>query len=197
MTENDWERGEWTVPPESVRYEDGDLIATAQPESDAWRTTAYGYVTDSAHALLAPFADALEVEVSFIADLSAQFDQAGLMLRADAEHWIKAGVEFADGVLQLGAVVTRDTSDWSSAPVATWSGRSVTISASRNGDGVIVRAHVDDEPTGIIRVAWLDPNLELRAGPYLAAPTRAGLSVRFTGWRTLDSDGRIHPDPAA
>ena len=35
----------------------------------------------------------------FRGDFAAQYDQAGLMLRVDAEHWIKAGIEFADGRL--------------------------------------------------------------------------------------------------
>jgi uncharacterized protein len=116
------------------------------------------------------------------------------MLRSDAAHWIKAGAEFADGTLQLGAVVTSGASDWSSAPVPEWAGRAVTMSATRTGNAVLIRARVDDEPFRLIRTAWFDPALELAAGPYLAAPTRAGLEVRFTRWRVVPADAVVHPD---
>jgi uncharacterized protein len=188
-----WE-GTWTTAPERVETHGSDLVVTARRGSDAWRTTAHGYVTDSAHALLRPLREGEAVDVEFEAPLTRQFDQAGLVLRADAAHWIKAGLEFADGLLQLGVVVTRDTSDWSSAPVPEWAGRRATVSASRTGDAVLIRARVDDEPFRLIRVAWVDPSLALGAGPYVAAPTRDGLTVRFTGWRSGAADAVVHPD---
>lgn len=194
MTTRGWDSGEWTVPPLQTRLEGGDLVATAAKGSDAWRTTAHGYITDDAHALLAPLADGEAVEVEFLADLTEQFDQAGLVVRSDAAHWIKAGAEYADGALQLGTVVTRDTSDWSCAPVPGWEGRRVTVSAARAGDAILIRARVDDEPYRLIRVAWFDPELPVAAGPYLAAPSRAGLTVRFTAWRIERADAVVHPD---
>lgn len=194
MTDHAWDDGEWTVLPTHVEFDNGDMLVTAAKGTDAWRETAHGYITDSAHALLAPLADGEAIEVDFVADLTEQFDQAGLMLRADELHWIKAGMEYADGIFQLGAVVTRVTSDWSSSPAAEWAGREVTMNASRTGNAVVVRARVADEPFRTIRVAWIDPELDVRAGPYLAAPTRSGLTVRFTGWRTLAADSVVHPD---
>ena len=146
MAAREWTTGEWTVPPVDLRFDGPDLLATAEKGSDAWRTTAHGYITDNAHALLAPLADGEAVEVDFVAELPEQFDQAGLMVRADEAQWIKAGADFADGTLQLGAVVTRDASDWSSSPIPDWAGKTVTISASRSGDAILIRARVAGEP---------------------------------------------------
>ena len=42
---------------------------------------------------------------------------AGIFIRVSAEQWAKAGVEYADGSLQVGAMVTDGSSDWSLAPV--------------------------------------------------------------------------------
>ena len=59
------------------------------------------------------------------------------MLRLDAEHWIKAGLELADGRLWLSVVVTNGVSDWSQQPAPEpdadgwW-----TIRAVREGDAV-------------------------------------------------------------
>ncbi len=182
----------WTAPPLEVAETEDSLVVSARQGSDAWRTTSYGFVHDDAHALVAPFGSREAVEVTFALDYDQQFDQAGLMLRVDAQRWIKAGVEVSDGAPQIGAVVTHTTSDWSVAPVPGWAGRQVTVRASRDGDAVTVRARVDDEPFRLVRVAHLDPALAVSAGPYCCAPTRAGLVVTFTGWRTTSPDESLH-----
>ena len=109
--------GRWTHPPRSVTDDDGRLVVMAVEGSDAWRHTSYGFVHDSEHALLEPFGEAEALEVSFLLDFQEQFDQAGVFLRASEYEWIKAGIEASDGQLQVGAVVTHVTSDWSVAPV--------------------------------------------------------------------------------
>jgi regulation of enolase protein 1 (concanavalin A-like superfamily) len=186
-----WSDGTWTAPPAATAEDDGDLLVTAVEGSDAWRHTAYGFVHDDAHALLAPLEDPGAVEVAFVADYDQQFDQAGLMVRADAETWVKAGVEFSDGVPQLGAVVTLGRSDWSVAPVPEWAGRRVTVRASRSGDAVTVRARVDDEPFRLVRVCPFTAGAA-SAGAYCCAPTRAGLVVRFRRWATGPADTALH-----
>jgi regulation of enolase protein 1 (concanavalin A-like superfamily) len=187
-----WTDGAWTSEPVAVRMHDGGMDVTAREGSDAWRITSYGFVHDTQHALLAPLAPGTAVEVAFTLDLREQFDQAGVFVRVDAETWIKAGVERSDGEDGLGAVVTRGVSDWSLAPVPGWSGRLVTIRASRSGDALTVRARVDDEPWRLVRVAPLDPDATASAGPFCCAPTRAGFTARFASWRTGPADAALH-----
>jgi regulation of enolase protein 1 (concanavalin A-like superfamily) len=182
----------WTHEPEAVEL-DGDVLrVTAVEGSDAWRTTSYGFVHDSEHALVQPLDGSFSVEASFVLDYTEQFDQAGVFLRVDERNWIKAGVEFSDGTPQVGAVVTRDFSDWSVAPVPEWVGRVVTVRASRDGDAVTVRAWADDEEPRLVRVAYLDPDAAVSAGLLCAAPTRAGLTVTFTGYRVGAPDEALH-----
>lgn len=190
-----WDAGIWTHPPAYATVDGGDLVATAVAGSDAWRVTSYGFVHDTEHALLQPLPADTAVEVEFTVDLSQQFDQAGVFLRACSEHWIKAGVEYADGVPQLGVVVTNGQSDWSAAPVPSWSGRRATLRASRSGDALTIRAKVDGEPYRFVRLLPLDSAVDLHAGPYLCAPTRPRLTVRFHGWRTTPPDAALHDEP--
>ena len=107
-----WQDGSWTHEPARVELAGPDLVVTAVEGSDAWRVTSYGFVHDNEHALLQPLANPAAIEVSFTVDLTEQFDQAGLFLRAAADQWVKAGVEYADGTPQLGVVVTNGRSDW-------------------------------------------------------------------------------------
>jgi uncharacterized protein len=184
--------GDWLNPPPSATPGGSGLLVTAAEGGDFWRTTSYGYDRDSGHALLSPFGAEGAVEVSFIADYDRQFDQAGLMVRLDETTWIKAGAEYCDGALQLGAVVTRGVSDWSSFPVP-WHGREVTVRASRSGDAVTIRARASGDPWQMIRLAPFPAGVTATAGPYCCAPERPGLTVRFTRVTAGPPDAALHP----
>lgn len=194
MNDIAWDAGKWTTPPERHEIKDDGLYVTARKHSDAWRITSYGFIHDSEHALLAPFEQHSAVEVSFRLNFSAQFDQAGVFIRADETTWIKAGIEWSDGQESVGAVVTRGISDWSLSPTPGWDGRLVTMRASRSGNAVTIRARVDEEPWRLVRVAPLDPDAVVSAGPFCCAPTRSGLTVHFTSWRTTPPDASLHPE---
>jgi regulation of enolase protein 1 (concanavalin A-like superfamily) len=190
----EWSEAAWLNPPEAVHADGNDLVVTARKGSDFWRTTSYGFVHDDGHALLTDFPPETAIEVGFVAAFDELYDQAGVLVRVDAGNWIKAGVEFTDGVPHLGAVVTRELSDWSMAPVPEWAGREVTIRVSRSGDAVTVRARVDDEPWRMVRLAPLSPEAEAAAGAMCCAPTRSGLNVRFTSFAVTDADAELHAE---
>lgn len=147
---------------------------------------------DTEHALLAPLAVGEAMDVSFRASWDGQFDQAGVFVKIDSERWIKAGLEFADGHLGLGAVVTDRGSDWSVGWVDEWRDSEITVRVSRWPDAVIVRACADDGEWRLVRVAPFDGDAAASAGPFLAAPTRAGLTVRFTRWERSGADAALH-----
>ncbi|MFH8406247.1 DUF1349 domain-containing protein [Streptomyces sp. NPDC018019] len=194
-----WDAGvaEWLNPPPEVLREGGPsgggpLVVTAAEGSDFWRRTGYGFVRDTGHALLRPFPVDSAVEVSFIAAFDELYDQAGAMVRVDARTWVKAGVEMSDGAAQLGAVVTREWSDWSPAPVPAWAGREVTVRVSRSGDALTVRARREQEPWRLVRLAPLAPDARASAGPFCCSPQRAGLTVRFTRFAAGPADASLH-----
>ena len=199
-----WDRGTWTREPASAAVDDaGHLTVEAVEGSDWWRDTAYGFRHEDGHGLLAPWAPGTAVEVTFALDgMTAEFDQAGVAIVVDDATWIKAGVELSDGHPQLGAVVTVGASDWSTGRVDDWVGRAVTVRASRMADAVIIRARsaplegesARPEEWRLVRVARF-PDDRARIGPMLCAPTRAGLRVRFLGWRVTAADTGIHEPP--
>ena len=187
-----WSEGRWTTAPTAAVEEDAALVGTAKPSTAARRSTAYGFVHDTEHALVAPLEPGSAMEVAFTGDFSAEFDQAGVFVRVSDEEWTKAGVEFADGALQLGAVVTHRFSDWSVAPVPEWAGSRITVRISRAGDAITVRARAGEEPFRLVRLAYLDPAAVVEAGPMVCAPSRADLSVRFESWTLGPADSAIH-----
>lgn len=186
-----WHEGDWLNEPQQQADGSG-LLVTTRERSDFWRTTGYGFVRDDGHALLAPFPQGGATEVTFRADFDTLYDQAGLMVRVDAENWIKAGIEFSDGVPHLGAVVTRGVSDWSLAPVPDWQARLVTVRASRSGDAVTVRARCEDGPWRLVRLAPLPADAAATAGPFCCSPERGGLEVHFTRFTRGPADAALH-----
>jgi uncharacterized protein len=187
-----WSAGEWTHPPISATEHGDDFLVTAAEGSDAWRVTSYGFIHDSEHALVASFPSDSAMEVEFTAAFSSQFDQAGIFVLVSPQLWVKAGVEFTDGRPHVGAVVTNDRSDWSLSPVPDWTGKRVLIRVSWVGDALTIRAKAEPGRFQLVRVLPFEPDLDAFAGPYVCAPTRAGLVVPFHAWRTTEPDGGLH-----
>lgn len=192
MTKVDWASGSWLNPPPEFRVIDGELEVVSGKETDFWNHTGYEFTHDNGHALLHPFPPHSAMEVEFSADWAAQFDQAGMLMHADPEHWIKAGVEFADGVLGVGAVVTAENSDWSVGHVPEWGGKQIWVRVSRTENAVTIRARIDGEPWRLVRLAPIDSRLDWHAGPTVASPSRAGLVVRFRTWQTSQPESALH-----
>ena len=76
-----------------------------------------------AECLLTPVAADIEatIKTSFTLRPCEQFDQAGIMVLVDENCWVKAGIEFTDGIPRLSCVVTNDGySDWSTQEWTDW-----------------------------------------------------------------------------
>ena len=159
----------WLNEPQVWSGDASDLTVAVEPETDFWRTTHYGFIRDSGH-----FADTGQLGVRFRGDFADQYDQAGLMLRIDEEHWIKAGLEL-DGQLWLSVVVTNGVSDWSQQPApAPDADGFYAIRAVREGDSVQILC--GDQP---VRLAPFPETGDLQSGPMCAAPKGPGFSARF------------------
>jgi len=196
MREIGWDDASWLNPPVAVDRDGDALVVTAVGASDFWRQTAYGFVHDSGHALLSGIAVGEAVEVTFVASMSQLYDQAGLMVRVDERNWLKAGVEWSDGALQMSVVSTRERSDWSMRAAPAWTGKTVTVRASLADDAVTVRARCDGA-WSLERVAPFLAEAPVLAGPMLCAPTRAGLQVCFTRFAVGPADPALHGNPEA
>ena len=187
-----WVEGSWLNEPAALDSLADDLVVTTADQSDFWNRTGYGFVHDNGHALLRDFPAHTAMEVEFSAEWTHEFDQAGLFVYADSEHWVKAGVEYADGVLGLGAVVTNEMSDWSVGQVPEWMTVRIRIRVSRTDDAITVRARADDEHWRLVRLAPIDPTLTWSAGPLAASPSRSGLVVTFHEWTRTEVDSSLH-----
>lgn len=72
------------------------------------------------------------------------YDQAGLMVRLDAENWMKCGTEFFAGRRHASVVLTRDFSDWSTMPDLSDTAE-IWWRAVRKKDSIETRCSIDGQ----------------------------------------------------
>ncbi len=169
----------WLNPPPRCSGDATALEVETGAATDFWRHTFYGFVRDSGHAWLAPVTGDFSASVRFRGEYETLYDQAGLMLRRDAETWIKTGIEFADGILHFSVVVTAARSDWSVIPLPE-AGRDteVAVRLTRHDDTVRVQFALDGAPWRLARLAPF-PADPAAVGIMACSPERAGFRAWF------------------
>jgi regulation of enolase protein 1 (concanavalin A-like superfamily) len=172
------EKMTWFNEPSQWEIKDKKLTMMVTPQSDYWRISHYGFTVDDAPFYYSTYGGEFETKVKITGDYKARFDQMGLMLRVDAQNYIKAGVEFVDGKFNLSTVVTHKTSDWSvitleKAPSFVW------IKAVRRLDAVEVFYSFDDKEYIMMRNAYLQDNTPVQVGLMAACPDGNGFKAIF------------------
>lgn len=182
---------EWLNEPASWDRSGDDWRIDAEGGTDFWRVTKHGYTQDDGHACVERVAGDFTATARLDGDYATQYDQEGLLVREDAETWLKCGVEYVDGAPNASAVVTREYSDWSvrgfeDDPDSVWvrverAGAAVDVSVSRDGDDY-----------DLLRQAYLSDADELLVGPMAAAPRGDGFESRVEAFR-IESESSTPP----
>lgn len=179
------DRMRWFCPPASSRAEGDRLTVITGEKGDFWRDTFYGFRHDNGHALLTPAGAEFTAEVTLRGDWQAQYDQAGLFLRASESHWIKAGLEFVNGAPWLAMVVTNGVSDWSQMPLPPGQG-ALGLRLTRVGDAVWLH-YATEVGAGaqwtLFRLAPFPKGMAAEVGPMACSPSRGGLEVTFQAFQ--------------
>lgn len=178
---------EWLNEPASWQRSGGVLSVSVDPGTDFWQETGYGYIRDSGHVYGTVVSGDLDVWVRIRGSLATQYDQAGVMLRADSRNWLKTGLELFEGRTRLSTVVTLGQSSWmvTSLPDDM---TEITLRVSRRGDGVQLRYRVGDGPFELAGLAYLPPEADVLAGIMCASPEGGGFGVTFHDLRISGQD---------
>ncbi|CAE6767515.1 hypothetical protein XA1314C_20640 [Xanthomonas arboricola] len=107
-----WQDGSWLNRPRTVAISGGTLDVVTDKATDFWRKTHYGFTRDSGHFLGITAAARFTAQLRVRAQYESLYDQAGIMVRVDEQHWVKAGIELSDGRAMLSSVLTNPVSDW-------------------------------------------------------------------------------------
>lgn len=171
----------WRSEPARWEADPSTIHLVTDGETDFWRTTHYGFIRDNGHFAHRRISGDFVAQARVRADYRHEYDQAGLMVRLDAERWMKCGVEFAHGRYLLSAVVTHGVSDWSQAPLPE-PPQLLGVRVTRSGDSLTVDFAVDGSDWTTHRMAFFPPQLPVAVGPMAASPTEGGMAVTFTGF---------------
>ncbi len=172
------EKMNWFNEPSSWEVEDGNLKMQVTPQSDYWRITHYGFTVDDGPFYYTTRGGEFEVSVKITGNYKTRFDQMGLMLRIDEEHWIKTGIEYVDGVYNFSTVVTDVHSSWSVVELAE-KPESLWIKAIRRIDAVEIFYSLDGVNYKMSNVAYLPENKAVMVGMMAASPDGDGFNALF------------------
>lgn len=178
MAENNWKGFQWMNEPGSFALEKQSLRLQTDTETDFWRVTEHDFIQDNGHFFYREIRGSFEMLLRFSGSYRDLYDQAGLMVRLDASNWIKAGIEWVEGLPKASVVVTRDFSDWSirdlpETPTDFW------IKARRGRDHVEISYSIDCLKYEVLRVAYFPPAGSIQAGLMAASPKGKGFEASF------------------
>ena len=172
----------WFNEPQNWKQENQHLSFFAEPGTDFWRETHYGFSRDNGHFYYEKVRGNFEIEAEFRGRFQTLYDQAGVMVRLDETTWVKTGIEFVNGIHHVSAVVTRDFSDWSVVPFYSYPGF-LRLKLKREGSAVTIEYCSQEGDWITFRTAYLSTAQELEVGRMAAAPEGAGFEVQFNEYR--------------
>lgn len=171
-------RMKWMNDPASWKEQGGRITVKSRPKTDFWRKTFYGYITDNGHFLHMPVSGDFVFEARVNGQYAALYDQAGLMVRRDAENWVKCGTEFFDGQRHASVVFTRDFSDWSTMADLSQS-EAIWWRLVRKRDSIETLCSLDGKTFTSVRQGYFPTNPEVEVGIMCAAPEGGGFEAIF------------------
>ena len=193
--------------------ESGDKLSIKPPAfKDFWCRTFYEplLIKHDASALLCAIPNEVEVtvKVDFEYKPVLQFDQAGLLLYLDNDHWLKCGIEFCDGTPKLSVVCCNYYSDWSTQPWNSFGVRLRIHKVHQSESIVVEAAPIGTTDYKFIRIAHISSNsnrssnipsvpntaaVPWRIGPYAACPTKQqGCIAHFTQFSIGPREASVH-----
>jgi regulation of enolase protein 1 (concanavalin A-like superfamily) len=81
----------WMNESASAKITGDAITVRSRAKTDFWQKTFDGYVADSGHFFHLPASGDFKFTALINGQYATQYDQAGLMVRIDAEHWMRCG----------------------------------------------------------------------------------------------------------
>ncbi|QKJ87615.1 DUF1349 domain-containing protein [Paramixta manurensis] len=168
----------WINEPQHWQQSGTALSVTTDAKTDFWSQTWYGFKRFSGHFYGCEVIGDFTFQVKVKADFSALYDQAGIMLMTDEDHWLKAGIEFNDGSPAIGSVLTLEHSDWATGHFPA-SADVFWMRITRKADSLRLQYSTDGKSWPLLRLAYFPASEKCRVGVMCCTPERAGLVVKF------------------
>ncbi|WP_319411115.1 DUF1349 domain-containing protein [uncultured Cohaesibacter sp.] len=187
----------WHNEPSRWTFNTNSLSIVAEPKSDFWRETNSGAHPDSGHFFSVACKGDFSVVAEFTGNYEVLYDQVGLMLRVDKNHWVKCGIEYFDRVTNFTTVVTQGVSDWSAVQCPYLSGPQ-SVRLVRKGNVIYTHFKDTNGRWRLMRLANFEAPQDVMVGPMACAPLRdlselKGFRCSFSRFTITDApDDPLH-----
>ena len=99
---------EWYNEPANFIFRDKALIVQASPQTDFFQSRHRHYGKDNGHFFFTRVKGDFTLSTQWQYETSAPYDQCGIMLRIDANNWLKASIMYDNPERpMLGSSVTQ------------------------------------------------------------------------------------------
>ena len=171
-------RMNWLNEPASAKINGTEIAVRSRAKTDFWQKTFDGYVADSGHFLHLPASGNFTFTALINGKYATQYDQAGLMVRIDAENWMRCGTEFIDGKRYASVVFTRTWSDGSTLPDLSET-EPIWWRVVRKNDSIETFCSLDGAKFMSVRMGYFPTQPAVEVGLMCAAPSGPGFDASF------------------
>ncbi len=171
-------RMSWMNQPESSKINGDELVVHSRAKTDFWQKTFDGYVADNGHFFHMPASGDFTFTALINGKYATQYDQAGLMLRINADNWMRCGTEFIDGKRYASVVFTRTYSDGSTLLDLSQT-EPIWWRLVRKRDSVETLCSLDGTQFTSVRMGYFPPQPSVELGIMCAAPSGPGFDASF------------------
>ncbi|MBE6132661.1 MAG: DUF1349 domain-containing protein [Erysipelotrichaceae bacterium] len=191
----DIKRLKWTREPSTSLIGKDKIEIITDPHTDLWQRTYYHFRNDSAPVLQM---ETEEKYFSFIVktefESKNRFDQCGIVMYLDSENWLKASVEYENGIFQhLGSVVTNNGySDWATTEIDS-SIKVMWYRFSRREDDYCIECSEDGVVFKQMRICHMwKGNGKISFGIYACSPENSSFKATFTDLKLTECMWKAH-----
>jgi len=160
----------WLNPPASSKINGSELTVRSKPKTDFWQKTYDGYAADTGHFFHLPASGDFKFTALCNGNFATQYDQNGLMVRIDADNWMRCGTEFIDGKRSASVVFTRTYSDGSTLPDLSQTAP-IWWRLVRKNDSIETFLSLDGQKYMSVRMGYFPTQKTVDVGVMCCAPT--------------------------
>ena len=205
----DFTTAKWINQPKKFAVTTESVKIRTEPNTDLWQRSYYGFRRDNVPALLLENNSDFTFTVRVTFEYLERFDQCGLIIYGDSEHWFKASIEYEDAnISRLGSVVTNcGYSDWSTTDIATTN--AIWYRLSRRGPDFLLESSADGIAFNQMRIFHLhnlgetspemgslnssvQPKLPINYGLYACSPMNSSFEAEFDNFKIEECKWMAH-----
>ena len=177
----------WLNEPASAKIAGNTITVRSRAKTDFWQKTFDGYAADTGHFFHLPASGDFTFTALINGEYATQYDQAGLMVRIDADNWMRCGTELIDGKRYASVVFTRTYSDGSTLPDLSET-EAIWWRVVRKNNSIETFCSLDGAKFMSVRMGYFPTQRTVEVGLMCAAPSGAGFDASFKSLK-LEASG--------